>query len=277
VLYGYEWTNTVYGHRNVYSTDNSIPFLPASEAAYFDIENLWKNLSGYNVITVPHHPMIWSTKIWWDYTNPEMEPLVEFYSKWGTSLRFGNPRPVFNSRKDNAVFKAFSAGKRYGLIASTDSHASRPASILLEDRPQSLLYAQPGTVGVWAGAHTREAIFEALKKRRCYGMTGTKVNLAFAVNDSNMGSDIQASASPTISFKVSSETIIKQVTVIKFSGGLAVNLKVFDPDSNQSSQSFADDTFLEDAGYTVMVNLDNGDMAIASPVWVKKIKSASVI
>jgi hypothetical protein len=277
VLYGYEWTNPEYVHRCVYSTDNSIPFLPASDAANYHIEDFWKKLDGYNVITVPHHVMAHSSRIWWKYVNPEMEPLVEFYSKWGLSLMVGNPRPVINTKNDNAIFKAFNAGLHYGLLANTDTHSSRPASHLMEQRPNALLYSQPGTTGVWAGSHTRESIFDALKRRRCYGMTGTKVGLMFAVNGSIMGTDIEASEPPTIYYKATTDVKITQVTIVKFSGGNSINLKVLNPDTLETTGTYVDNTFGGDSGYAVIVDLENGDMAMASPVWVKKTKSGSMV
>jgi len=277
VLYGYEWTSLDYGHRSVYSTDNSMPLLPSNDSAYSDIEDLWRKLSGYNVITVPHHPMIASTRVWWDYVNPAIERLVEFYSKWGLSLREGNMRPLYNAKAEHGVIRALNAGRRYGLLCGTDSHMSRPGSLLFEERPDSLLYPRPGTVGVWATAHTREAIFDALKQRRCYGMTGTRVRLDFSVNKSIMGTEIGAVSSPLIAFHVSCGVPISRISILKTAHNATVALNTYLPNSLEFSQTYTDNEFVEDSGYSIMVDLDNTDMAMCSPVWVDKLASSPLL
>ena len=271
VLFGYEWTNTYYGHRNVYSPDNDIPIYPFTDPSASNVEDLWKRLEGHNLIVVPHHPMIASTRLWWEFYNPEMEPIVEFYSKWGLSLRDGNPRPLPNPKAENAVFNALKAGRRYGLIAGTDTHRSKPGSRLFEDWPvEGLWYSQPGMVCVWAGSNSRNEIFNALKNRRCYGLTGSRVNMMFSVNKALMGSEIKAQASPQMAFKVSSDIAITQVTILKIANGTVSTLKTYTPDSAPYSRSYVDSDFSADSAYALMVDLENTDMALSSPVWVTK-------
>ncbi len=270
VLYGFEWTNPYFGHRNVYSLDNGIPILPYNDLNADTPEKLWNALSGYDFIAIPHHPMIRSTNRWFDFTDPQMEPVVEFYSKWGLSLEDGNMRPLAHPRADNGVYTAIQEGHRFGLIGSTDTHLSRPASRLQECRPDALVHPEPGIIGVWAGSHTRESIFEAIRNRRCYGMTGTRVNLQFMVNKSLMGSTIQAGSSPEIAFRAGSEANITQVSILKFFGHTHLVLKTFFPNSTQCEGTYTDTAFSEDASYLLKVDLANTDFALSSPVWVDK-------
>ncbi len=270
VLFGFEWTSGEHGHRCVYSLDNQIPILPSRDPAYKYIEDFWDDLSGYDVIAIPHHPMIPSTHNWWEIENPGLERLVEFYSKWGLSTHPDNPRPVPYSVSAHSVFEAMRNGRRFGLIGSTDTHLTRPGSRLLECRDGVLEYPQPGLCGVWAESHTREAIYRALKNRRCYGMSGTRVNLQFTVNGAVMGTEISSSTSPSIAFKASSEQKITQVSIWKFMAGQNTVIKTWMPNALEAEGTHVDAAFSGDCSYTVQVDLANTDIALASPVWVAK-------
>jgi len=277
VLYGFEWTSKYYGHRNVYSLDNQIPILSSDLLEYGTIDKFWQTLSGHDVITVPHHPMMPAKHRWWDYYNPSIEPIVEFYSKWGLSLYLGNEHPLLNQQGGYGVYDALSDGRHYGLVCSTDTHLSRPASRLKECRPGSLEHAEPGIVAVWAAAHTREAIFDALKHRRCYGTTGSRVNLQFTVNKAVMGSSIQSSSPPVMAFKVYSDVTITKVTIVKFVNKTNTGIKTFSPNALECEGLFTDATFTQDASYLLCVDLSNTDMALSSPIQVKKVNSGFIV
>ena len=270
VLFGYEWTNLYYGHRNVYSLDNMVPLFPSNMDEYFDVNDWWIALEPYDVITVSHHPMIDTPYVWWDYTNPGVDVAVEFYSKWGLSLREGNPRPINVRSEANGIFPAMGGGeRRYGLIAGSDTHMSRPGTYLEESRQgHALQYVQPGITGVWAVDFTREAIFDSMRNRHTYGVTGTIVDLKFTVNGFIMGSETTALNPPTIWIEASSDEVITEVAISSISKIGIVGLAIYTPNSLDFETTFVDQTFADDLAYTVRVTLANTDMAVASPVWV---------
>jgi hypothetical protein len=272
VLYGFEWTGYHFGnaHRCVYTLDNSIPILPSNKPEYWEVDGLWKALAGYDCIVIPHCVVREQTSNWWDRSDPNIEPVVEFYSKWGSSLGGPVERPVCKSSDVCTVYKAFSAGKRYGLICNSDTHFTRPGSNLQEVRPEALLYPKAGLTGVWATSHTREAIYDALKNRRCYGMTGTKVNIQFSVNDAIMGSEIKSTASPVIKYSASSETNFAAATIAKITKGIIENLDITYGDNKAMQGIFTDDKFTSDAGYFLRFDMAGGDWAVTSPIWVSK-------
>ena len=277
VLYGFEWTSKSYGHRNVYTLDNQVPILSSDLPQYTDIDKFWKALSGYDVITVPHHPMMRRTFRWWDYSNPDIEPIVEFYSKWGLSLYEGNERPLLTRQPGYGVYDALNHGRNFGLIGSTDTHLSRPASRLKECRPGALEYTEPGIVVVWAAAHTRQAIFDALKHKRCYGTTGSRINLQLAINKAIMGSSTQSSSSPVIAFRVSADVPISKVTIVKFLNNTNTVIKTLQPNTLETAGIYTDGAFTQDASYLLRADLSNTDMALSSPIYVKKVNSGSIV
>jgi histidinol phosphatase-like PHP family hydrolase len=273
VLFGYEWTGWHFGnaHRCVYSLDSEIPVLASNQPGSYDIADLWNGLAGHDVITVPHCTVMEKRSPWWDPYNPDVERLVEFYSKWGCSLDATSPRPVPNGNIAYTVLNALAAGRHYGLICNSDSHFSRPGSRLQEIRTDALKYSQPGITGVWAASHTREGIYDALKNRRCYGMTGTRVGLMFTVNRAVMGSEIQSQSGAEIGFRVSTDQNITMVSILKIADGNVGSIYASAPNTPETEGTYNDSDLTGEAAYLLKVDLANSDMAVSSPVWVTKV------
>ena len=83
---------------------------------------------------------------------------------------------------------------RIGVIGGSDGHN------LYGDRIQ-------GLTGVYADAHTRPAIFDAIRKRRCYATTGEPIHIDFRVNGHFMGAEIEAASGPVIEARVAAQPI----------------------------------------------------------------------
>ena len=66
---------------------------------------------------------------------------------------------------------ALENGAHPACIACSDDHAGMGGR---DDPAQG--YGYTGMTGVYAAANTREAIFDALKARRCYGFMGEKAH-----------------------------------------------------------------------------------------------------
>ncbi|HDS31073.1 MAG TPA: DUF3604 domain-containing protein [Firmicutes bacterium] len=273
VLYGYEWTSISYGHRNVYTLDSNIPLLSCEDPRWNTIEKFWDALKGHDVITVPHHTIMHSNHSWTKKRNPGVEVAIEFYSKWGNSLSTSELRQLPNPYPPNSVLSGLvKEGLRYGLIAGTDTHMSRPASVLRESRQKDAIeYAQPGITGVWATSHTREGIYNGIKNRHTYGMTGTKLMLMFSVNNRIMGNEISSNSAPVITFRVESPVVISRIAILKISDGKINEIKEFHPNALILEGDFTDTQFTGDSAYLLRVELVNTDMALCSPVWVKYI------
>ena len=66
-------------------------------------------------------------------------------------------------------------GRKLGVIASSDEHTAQAGR------------RHGGIAAVWARELTREAIFDALRERRCYATTGERILIEFSVDGTPMG------------------------------------------------------------------------------------------
>ncbi|WP_266216321.1 DUF3604 domain-containing protein [Paraliomyxa miuraensis] len=112
------------------------------------------------------------------YFDEELGPLVEVVSCWG----------VF----EWLLWDAFEHGYRVGVMCNSDGHKGRPGA---EGPGAGQFGIYGGLTCVLAESLTRQAVFTALKQRRCYGTTGPRIDLDVTVDGHPMGSSITAKGS----------------------------------------------------------------------------------
>jgi hypothetical protein len=80
---------------------------------------------------------------------------------------------------------AINQGYKVGVVANSDGHKGRPGA---SHPGASTFGAYGGLTCVLAESLTREALFDAIKARRCYGVTGAqRIHVELAVNGLPMG------------------------------------------------------------------------------------------
>ena len=62
---------------------------------------------------------------------------------------------------------------------------------------------------------TREAIFDALRARRCYVTTGTRALLWFALNGQPMGTELEANGPAQIEIRFHAEAPVVELLVVR--------------------------------------------------------------
>jgi hypothetical protein len=164
------------------------------------LRELWKFLdsTGKEYFTAPHHTG--RAGKYRSYADPvydaEREPLFEVFSAWGSSEGGRSRFPLQGGNTDEPSYfrDALRAGCRYGVIASSDDHCTLPggeAKVWSPPAgPKSLGgYVHRGLAAVRAKGLTREALWEALRSRGCYGTTFARTLLDFRVGDVPMGKE----------------------------------------------------------------------------------------
>lgn len=134
-----------------------------------------------------------------DWYEPAIEKLAEIHSTHGTSEWF--------------IFDALSRGYQVAITAGTDGVMGRPGA----DQPgRRLIRNLPnGLTAVYATELTREAMWDALKARRCYATNGSRIFLDVDVNGHPMGAECQIEAKPLITIKIEGTAALERIDLFR--------------------------------------------------------------
>jgi hypothetical protein len=186
VLPGYEWSgNTPAGgdHNVIYRT-GSMPILRSSHWQIPDTpENdlspahpasvlfgrLRQRVGVENVVVAAHVGGRYADVQ--RYFDPDLCRLVEILSCWG----------VF----EWLLWDALEAGYVVGVICNSDGHKGRPGA---EGPGAGEFGIAGGLTCVLAPELTRQAVFDALRARRCYGTSGPRIDLQVEMDGAPIGS-----------------------------------------------------------------------------------------
>jgi len=193
------------GDFNAYfAADDPPQYLPDSLDGLFD----YARRSG--ALLIPHHTgyKVGARGMDWTRHDPDLMPLMEVFSMHGSSERDDGPFPMdlgwMGPRATaGTALAGLMAGKRFGLIASSDGHNGYPGAYPL------------GLVAARAEAKTREAIWQALRARRTYAVTGDRVDLDFDVDGHGMGEAFPAAGPRRIAARVAGLDALSAVEIIK--------------------------------------------------------------
>jgi len=258
---GFEWTNWNYGHRNVYYRDGDGPIFRSFDPHCNTPGKLWKHISTYEAMTVPHHVGGGPVPIDWSIPPGAKEWLVEISSIHGSSEYYGCESGIYHPQKGHFVRDALSLGYKLGIIGSGDTHDGHPGQ-------RSVNAPVTGIIGVYAPELTREAVWEAFRKRQVYGTSGPKIILNFRVCNSSMGSEVNWSVSKgpiPIAFRAVCCEKIDRIEIIRNGvpvfiekgEGLFVQFLIEDPEPQKGT-----------SWYYARILQEDGNMAWSSPVWV---------
>jgi hypothetical protein len=207
---------------------------------------------------------------WAKFTPSEM-PVVEIFSTHGNSEYFGCPRSVLWPAKKQSVQDGLARGHRFGFIGGSDYHEcllGHPMDIAKYPRTinNRHMQARSGLTAVYASELTREAIFDAIKRRRVYATSGERIVLDFRVNGTPMGGEIASSdAARKLSIRAHGTRKLAAVEIIR--NGEVVHAE--HPHALDFEFTW-EDTKPVPAGtyYYLRVTQTDGEQAWTSPVWV---------
>ena len=204
---GWEWSgNTpVGGDHNVYYPGDDGTLHRSSHVLIEDksdldtdsqhVTDLYKALEGKDVLLVPHVGGRYANLDWHD---PNLEAVVEVLSEWGEFEWF--------------LKEALENGYRVGFTCGSDDHKGRPGAA----HPGSGSFGVYGGITcVYAKELTRAGLWEAIKKRRCYGTNGQRILVDVTVGGQPMGSDLEVDLPPEVAVKVWGTAPIEKVDVFR--------------------------------------------------------------
>lgn len=166
-LPGYEWSgNTgMGGDRNVFYRREGRPIRRSSHIlvqgqtstdAIYTADALFRGLEGEDAIVIAHVGGRYADL---KYAHDgRLERAVEVHSTWGTF--------------EWILHDAFEKGYRVGIVCHSDDHKGRPGAT----RPGASSFGAIGGLTCYFMPElTRDALFEALRRRRHYGTTGVRI------------------------------------------------------------------------------------------------------
>lgn len=266
-LFGQEWTTTRtpkgFGHKNIYHIDPKMPLLKHTDEKYNTTQKIFEKIKELGAFAIPHH--IGWTGVDWENHDAVAQPLVEIVSNHGAFEYMGN-KPIYHrgGLAGCFVMDGLNRGLKFGIVGGSDSHG------LIWHHKVGWKRDCHGTglTCVLADKLTREAIFDALKKRRCYATSGIKMKIDFAVNgDTMMGEEIKLEKDKKvqISAHVVSPEDLQWIVIVKD----GKDLNTFGGEAYSSKVYFTDDKLEHGTHYYYLrVITENGNMAWTSPVWV---------
>lgn len=255
------------GHYNIHyfgEDREAVPYT-ARDFGYSDTpDKIWKLLGNKKALTIVHHPADWDHHHGWDYYHPQFEPVVEIFQDLRGSAEYrGCPGTTgFRQTPGEGCFvqDVLRRGYKLGFIGGGDHFGLALA-------------------GVYVESLTREGLFEALRKRRCFATTGIKLHIDFRLNEAFMGEVLRLSRGEKriLYIKVTAPETVHSITIVRNSQDIYTHLG----ESKEESFEYHDTEPLEDLlqprengapslYYYLRIILKNGEMAWASPIWVEK-------
>lgn len=276
-LIGGEWTSMPYGHRNYYYRGDRGPIFRSLNPRLQHLDQFHAAARRHRALVIPHHPANATMGVDWSKGHdPEIERLVEIHSVWGNSERLaahGNPFPIRflgGEKAGQHVVDALQRGYRLGFIGGGDIHDGRPGDELHQRQEQLESYRRlhrQGVMGVWARELTREAIFDALWRRRVYATMNHRAWLRFSINGQPMGSELRADGRLSIHIEAASDCPIQRIALVRGDGDDA---QIHEPNELTASWQTTEPPPPSPTWYYVRLTRRDGLLAWSSPIWVEK-------
>jgi hypothetical protein len=207
---GYELHSCADGDQTVLYRDGKGAILPSKSVQELrnGLERL--NAEGTACMTFTHHigyKQGYRGINWKNFSN-KGSPVVEIFSMHACSESDAVPYPYLHSMgpcdHESTYSAGLKAGHIAGAIASTDHHSAHPGS------------HGHGRLSVHAEALTRQAVWDAILKRRTVALTGDNIAVDFFVNDAFIGDVIdQPSSRRNIQCSIRGGGAIRCVELLK--------------------------------------------------------------
>jgi hypothetical protein len=202
---GFEWHSSNWGDQCVIFPRDHRPLFYTDEP-----HRLRRFCTEERALMIPHHLAYpsGSRGVNWEAFDEECTPVVEIYSEHGNGEEDRGPLTYFSHsmggrQTSNTARAGLQAGLRFGFVGSSDDHAGFPGA-----------YGE-GLMAALVKDFTREGIFEAIRARRTYALTGDRIEVKFCVDGAPMGATIDAGTEVEVSFAVCGRDEIDVVELIQ--------------------------------------------------------------
>ncbi|MBI9020267.1 MAG: hypothetical protein JEZ10_03300 [Verrucomicrobia bacterium] len=207
---GYEMHSCLSGDQTVMYRDGAGEILQSESVEELREQLTRLNEEGISCMTFPHHIGYKQgyRGINWKTFDNSVSPVVELFSMHACSESDETAYPYLHSMgpcdHDSTYSAGIEMGHIVGAIASTDHHSAHPGS------------HGHGRLAARAEELTREAIWDAILRRRTIALTGDNIEIDFMLNDAFMGDVIeQPNANRHLQFRVKGGGAIRTIELLK--------------------------------------------------------------
>ena len=265
-FYGIEWTtgrypNSGYGHRNIYAINPAMPLIDHTREPWKTSRDLLREIRAFDGIAVPHHTGWTGTD--WENADDISQPLCEIISNHGAFEFMGN-RPVRHRGGIKGCFvqDGLVAGRKFGLIGSSDSHG-----LIWHHRAgYKRNCIRSGLTAIISEDLTRESLFHAMKKRHVYATSGIKLFLRFECENGIQGDVVEITNVPEFSIECISPDPVKRIVMVKNN----VDVYEYGGDGHRSRFIWTDRNPIpgKESWYYLRIITQSGEIAWSSPLWI---------
>ena len=261
---GEEWTSTFeeksekhpegfYGHRNLVFEDPYWPWWYNARDRQTPKE-LWRQLAreDASVVTIPHQLAdTGNVPCDWEQVNETAQPVAEIFQTRGSYEYDGAPRQAGRTLTGTFIQDAWAKGVVIGVIASPDHGGGY------------------GKAAVFAPELSRKAILDAIRLRRTYGTTASKIFLDARVDGHLMGEKVsrEGGGPVTVNVTVDCPQEIARIDVCRSNEFIYTR----EPMGKKAEKFTFQDTAPLDGPsyYYVRVIQTDEEIAWSSPVWLQ--------
>jgi hypothetical protein len=257
-LHGYEpskgWAQEGFGHWNL---------LFPKDGDVFQFEEgmtpraLFAYARQHDAVLIPHHVGKKFAPYNWDYFDETAQPVVEMCSVHGIFETYRGHEGEADMVEGKFVEDGLERGYHFGFVGGSDSHNCF-----------ELFQDEYGLTGVYAVALTPEGIYEAIKKRRTFALTGSRIVVDFRCNGIFMGEEIEGAEQLNFTGYAASPDSVAKVAIM--SGGDTVyEIPAAGRDISIEWDTPAPNS---EAYYYLRATTAKGDLAWSSPIWIHPAK-----
>ncbi len=255
-LIAYEWTAKSHpgpGHKVVYTPPEGADIVSRDDVPEGQV--LLERVHAQGGFAVPHH-------VGWTGANLEAhevtkQPVWEICSSHGCYEYADHPLGQRGELREHMALNALRQGRRFGFIACSDSHGLLWHHGISRKRDSF----RTGLTAVQATGRTRQGILEALRERRCYATSGTKIVLDVRANGWPMGSVIKTGEPVAVKVRARGTDVVKRIVLVGPEGTLA---------SAEGAHSYLElEAHVYAAFFYARIEQVDGEMAWSSPIFLE--------